>query len=210
MLSVILHQVHTRRKALALTFDDGPNPIYTRGILDLLKEVSGKATFFMIGEQMENYPDVVRAVDSEGHEIGNHTYSHPYLSRISKDECKLELKRTEILIHKLTGKRPRVFRPPYLEYNEDVVAVSESAGYRMIGALNLDAQDWGQPGAGHIFDKSLECVRNGSILMFHDGYGDRSQTMQAVGWLLQILSTKGYQLVTVSELLASEQMRGED
>lgn len=201
----IVHQVSTQRKELAITFDDGPNEVYTPAILTMLSEVSGKATFYMIGEQMQANPEVVKAVAAQGHEIGNHTYSHPYLTRISPDECRVELKRTDALIHKLTGKRPLTFRPPYLDYNEQVIAISKGEGYRMIGALNTESRDWEQPGVDYILVKSLTCVGNGSILLFHDGYGDRSQTLQAFGRLLRIVDERGYRLVTVSELLASDQ-----
>ncbi|WP_239619071.1 polysaccharide deacetylase family protein [Cohnella mopanensis] len=202
--SAILRQVRTRRKEIAITFDDGPNADYTPAILTMLSEVSGKATFYMIGEQIEANPDVVRAVDKEGHEIGNHTYSHPYLTRISPNECRQELKRTDTLIRKLTGKRPLTFRPPYLDYNEEVIAISKGEGYQMIGALNTETRDWEQPGADYILDKSLAHIGQGNILLFHDGYGDRSQTLQAFGRLLGILDERGYRLVTVSEMLASD------
>ncbi len=201
--SAIVRQVRSPRKEIALTFDDGPDPRFTREILSLLRQASGRATFFMIGQQMENYPDVVAEVAAEGHEIGNHTFSHPYLTRIGHAECREELRRTERLIGEMTGKKSRLMRPPYLDADEAVVRIAQQEGYGLAGAMNLDARDWALPGASHIYDRSLECAAPGSILLFHDGLGDRSQTVAAVGRLIEKLIGSGYSLVTASELIAS-------
>nr|WP_263324412.1 polysaccharide deacetylase family protein [Neobacillus sp. Marseille-Q6967] len=197
----MISDITTSQKVVAITFDDGPNPTYTPQVLEIFSEAKGKATFFMIGEQMEKNPDVAKQVAAQGHEIGNHTYTHPKLSQLTHEECAAEIYRTERLIEDLTGRKPVVFRPPFLDYNEDIVSLLQQKGYPMIGALNLEAQDWEQPGVDHIFEKSRDVVKNGSILIFHDGYGDRSQTIEAVRRLVAELTSQGYQLVTVSELL---------
>ncbi|MEH7095749.1 polysaccharide deacetylase family protein [Neobacillus vireti] len=197
----MINEVSTSQKAVAITFDDGPNPSYTPEVLDIFAKAEGKATFFMIGEQMEKNPDIVRQVAEQGHEIGNHTFSHPKLSELSPADCLLEIERNEKIIQELTGQPPFVFRPPYLDYNNDTISILKGKGYPMIGALNMEAQDWEQPGVEHILSASRKCVRNGSILIFHDGYGDRSQTIQAVKKLVFELKSGGYQLLTVSELL---------
>ncbi|MBV7507783.1 polysaccharide deacetylase family protein [Bacillus sp. sid0103] len=197
----MINEVPTSRKAVAITFDDGPNPTYTPQVLEIFSEAVGKATFFMIGEQMKKYPEVVKQVASLGHEIGNHTFTHPKLSLLSTAECLEEIEQNEKLIEELAGRKPVVFRPPYLDYNQNTVSLIEQKGYPMIGALNLKAQDWEQPGVEHILEKSREGIKNGSILIFHDGYGDRSQTIEAVRKLVSELTSQGYQLVTVSELL---------
>lgn len=155
----------------------------------------------MIGEQMKKYPEVVKQVAALGNEIGNHTFTHPKLSLLSTAHCLEEIEQNEKLIEELAGRKPVVFRPPYLDYNQDTVSLLEQKGYPMIGALNLEAQDWEQPGVMHILEKSREVIKNGSILIFHDGYGDRSQTIEAVQKLVSELTSQGYQLVTVSELL---------
>lgn len=198
----MINEVPTAQKAVAITFDDGPNPVYTPQVLEIFSEAKGKATFFMIGEQMGNYPEVVKQVADQGHEIGNHTFTHPKLSQLSIQDCLKEIEETEKLIEKMAGRKPVVFRPPYLDYNQDTVSLLQNKRYPMIGALNLEAQDWEQPGVEHIVRKSREAVKNGSILIFHDGYGDRSQTIEAVRILVSALTSQGYQLVTVSELLA--------
>lgn len=189
------------QKAVAITFDDGPNPIYTPQMLEIFSEAGGKATFFMIGEQISAAPALVQKVAELGHEIGNHTYTHPWLSELSREDCLEEIERTERLIEDLIGQKPVVFRPPYLDYNEDTISVIRQKGYPMIGAVNLEAQDWEMPGIDHILTKSRDCVENGRIFIFHDGYGDRSQTIEAVRMLVSELISEGYKLVTVSELL---------
>jgi peptidoglycan/xylan/chitin deacetylase (PgdA/CDA1 family) len=197
----MITEIPTTQRVVAITFDDGPNPVYTPQVLEIFSEAKGKATFFMIGEQMKSHPEVVKQVRDQGHEIGNHTFTHPKLSQLSEQDCLKEVEDTEILIEKMAGRKPVVFRPPYLDYNQDTVSLLQKKKYPMIGAINLEAQDWEQPGVEHILEKSREAVKNGSILIFHDGYGDRSQTIEAVRMLVSELTSQGYQLVTVSELL---------
>jgi peptidoglycan-N-acetylglucosamine deacetylase len=197
----MINEIHTSKKVVAITFDDGPNPVYTPQVLEIFSKAKGKATFFMIGEQMRNHPEVVKLVTDQGHEIGNHTFTHPKLSQLSIHDCLNEIEETEKLVEKMAGRKPVIFRPPYFDYNQDTVSLLQKKRYPMIGALNLEAQDWEQPGVEHIVQKSREAVKDGSILIFHDGYGDRSQTIEAVQLLVSELTSQGYQLVTVSELL---------
>ncbi|OLS40025.1 polysaccharide deacetylase family protein [Bacillus sp. MRMR6] len=197
----MINEILTTKKAVAITFDDGPNPLYTPQVLEIFSKKNGKATFFMIGEQIEKNPELVKKAAELGHEIGNHTYTHPKLSQLSLEACFEEIERTERLIEKLAGQKPVVFRPPYLDYGPDTLTVIEQKGYPMIGALNMEARDWEKPGVEHILEVSRSCVKNGTILLFHDGYGDRTQTIEAVRVLVSELTLQGYQLVTVTELL---------
>jgi peptidoglycan-N-acetylglucosamine deacetylase len=199
---MMINEVSTLQRVVAITFDDGPNPVYTPQVLEIFSEAQGKATFFMIGEQMRSNPEVVKQVVAARHEIGNHTFTHPKLSQLNTAECLAEIEKTEILIEELAGQKSVVFRPPYLDYNQDTVSLLQTKRYPMIGAMNLEAQDWELPGVDHIVQKSREVVKEGCILIFHDGYGDRSQTIEAVRILVSELTSQGYQLVTVSELLA--------
>ncbi|WP_337098566.1 polysaccharide deacetylase family protein [Paenibacillus sp. YIM B09110] len=199
----IIHEVATKKRLLALTFDDGPDVTYTAQLLQVLAEYGAKATFYMIGSSIEAYSDVAREVHSQGHEIGNHTYNHPHLTKIAPAERKEQLERTDALIKELTGSSPATFRPPYIDFNDDVSEDAADLNYSMIGAVNMEAMDWAAPGVDHIVSKTMEQVRDGGILIFHDGYGDRSQTVEAVRLLLIDLKKRGYQFVTVSELLAS-------
>lgn len=198
----VITTVAIQEKAVAFTFDDGPHPLYTPQVLDIFAKCHGKATFFMIGRQMEQSLSTASAVHAQGHEIGNHTYSHPSLPEITPGECREELRRTEALIMQVTGRKPSVFRPPYVAFSEQVAAISRGEfGYPAIGAVNGAATDWEMPGVKHIVDKTRETIEPGSILLFHDGFGDRSQTIEAVRILTEELTVEGYKLVTVSELL---------
>ncbi|MCK6077675.1 polysaccharide deacetylase family protein [Paenibacillus silvae] len=197
----IIEQVSVQEKVVAFTFDDGPHPVYTPQVLDIFRRAGGHATFFMIGEEMEAHPDIAAEVHREGHEIANHTYTHPNLTELTLEEAGEELRRAEQLVQKVTGGSARSFRPPYFGVNDDILALAAERGYRTIGAANGAARDWDNPGTQHIVEHSRSAVKPGSVLIFHDGYGDRSQTVEAVRVLVEELTADGYRLVTVSELL---------
>lgn len=200
--ATIITEINTSHKAVAFTFDDGPNPLYTPQVLEIFQEVSGKATFFMIGKHMLDHPEIVSQVTEQMHEIGNHTYSHPRLTEISSTESAQEVIRTDTIIKELTGTKPTTFRPPFIDYNDETVSMMKKLDYHMISAVNFEATDWEMPGVAHIVSKTKSKIRNGSILLFHDGFGDRSQTIEAVRLLAFELTSEGYQLVTVSQLLS--------
>jgi peptidoglycan/xylan/chitin deacetylase (PgdA/CDA1 family) len=200
----VLEQVPTEDKIVAFTFDDGPNPLYTRQLLDIFSQVGGKATFFMLGEQMdasEEAEQVAREAHAVGHEIGNHTYTHPNLATVSLEEAQAEIEKMEQRIVQITGNKPSVFRPPYFGINDEIQQLVGERGYYTIGAVNGEAMDWEQPGVEFIVDQTKKKLGKGSILIFHDGYGDRSQSIEAVKILSEELTAEGYQLVTVSELI---------
>lgn len=197
----LINEVSTTEKVIAITFDDGPNPLYTPQIIDIFAKANSKATFFMIGEQIEKSPEIVKLVAEQGHEIGNHTFSHEKLTQLGQEECREEIKRNEELIQNLSHKKPVILRPPYLDYNDETTRFISHLGYSMIGALNIDATDWEQPGVKFILEKTRKHIKSGGILLFHDGYGDRSQTITAVRQFVPELVSQGYKLVTVSELL---------
>ncbi|RUS45133.1 polysaccharide deacetylase family protein [Cohnella sp. AR92] len=195
--------VPVKEKAVAFTFDDGPNAVYTAELLDIFREAGGRATFFMVGTSLEEGAETAEAVHAAGHEIGNHTYTHPDMTKLTLEEAREELRRMEMSIRKVTGQPVRTFRPPYLAVDERILSLAaEEFQYDSIGAANPEARDWEQPGVGFILEKTRPTIREGAILLFHDGYGDRSQTMEAVRALVRELSEAGYRLVTVSELMA--------
>lgn len=194
-------QESVREKVVAFTFDDGPHPVYTHQVLEIFRRAGGRATFFMIGQEMENHPEIAAEVHREGHEIANHTYTHPNLTELTLEEAGEELQRAENLVQKVTGQPARCFRPPYFGVNDDILSLAAERGYRTIGAVNGDARDWDNPGVEHILEHTRSAVKPGSVLIFHDGYGERSQTVEAVRVLVEELVAEGYRLVTVSELL---------
>lgn len=203
-MTAMIRQIATNRKKVAFTFDDGPDPLYTPKILEIFREAGGRATFFMIGSQIERSPEIARMVREQGHEIGNHTFTHPNLTELSEDDLRQELLRTHRLIETVAGIAPQAFRPPYLAFDERVEDAARSFGYASFGAANPEARDWDEPGVDHILNVSRAQTKPGSILLFHDGYGDRSQTVEAVRLLAAELTGQGYELVTASELLASD------
>lgn len=202
---IIVDRVATKQKAIAFTFDDGPNPIYTPQLLDIFREAGGKATFYMIGEQIEANRAVAEAVHAQGHEIGNHTYTHPHLTQLEISEAAEELRSTDALIRSITQEEVVTFRPPYFDADDAILELADELGYATIGALNGGARDWEMPGTDFILEQTRDHLLPGSILLFHDGYGDRSQSIEAVRALARELTADGYRLVTVRELLGMEE-----
>lgn len=197
----LVHRVSTRDKAVAFTFDDGPHPLYTRQLLDIFRKANGKATFFMIGQEIDAFEDIAAEVHQAGHEIANHTYSHPDLTRLTLEEARTEIQQADERIRQITGKPVLSFRPPYFGVNEDILSLAAEFGYTSIGTVNGEAKDWEQPGVEFILDHTRPTIENGSIFMFHDGYGERAQTIETVQVLLEELAAEGYRFLTVSELL---------
>jgi cellulose synthase/poly-beta-1,6-N-acetylglucosamine synthase-like glycosyltransferase/peptidoglycan/xylan/chitin deacetylase (PgdA/CDA1 family)/spore germination protein YaaH len=205
-------------KKLALTFDDGPDPKWTPKILDILKRENVKGTFFVIGQQAEDNVGLLQRYVREGHEIGNHTFTHPDISEISPRQLELELNLTERLFASTLGLQPLYFRPPYSidqepDTNDQAAPIDlvEQMGYTIIGD-KIDTEDWNEHPK-----KSPEEITNGvlaqldamkdrpwfrgSVILMHDGGGDRSATVAALPLLIDTLRAKGYEIVPVSELL---------
>ncbi|OXS58237.1 polysaccharide deacetylase [Cohnella sp. CIP 111063] len=199
----VVWEVPMKEKLIALTFDDGPNPVTTPKILDLLAANDAKSTFFVVGKRMDRYPDVVRREAKEGHEVANHTYNHLYLNhRISQQRLEDELSRTEKQIVSLTGKHSLWFRPPGGFFNDSVVRIARERGYTMVlWSWHQDTKDWSSPGTRRIVDRVLKNVRNGDIVLFHDHVEGSMQTVQALETILPELRRRGYRMVTVSELI---------
>ncbi|SDN37365.1 polysaccharide deacetylase family sporulation protein PdaB [Paenibacillus sp. yr247] len=196
----IVWEITTDQKVIALTFDDGPHPEYTAQILDLLKQYEAKATFFVVGNKVKLYPDVLLRTLNEGHEIANHTYSHAYLSK--KNNIKKEINKTEELIYATTGSRCQLFRPPGGFYNDRLVSIVRAEGYKVImWSWQLDTKDWSTPGVNKIVNRVLNNSKNGNIVLFHDYIEGPTQTIAALKIILPELKRRGYRLVTVSELL---------
>ncbi|RAP76006.1 polysaccharide deacetylase family protein [Paenibacillus montanisoli] len=197
----IINEVQSAGRLIAITFDDVPDPEWTPQFLDVFKQHGAKATFYTLGTNMAKYPEIARQIHEEGHELGNHSLTHPHMPEISKDEQRAELQQAEQLIVEVTGRKPNTFRPPYLDVNDDLLVVAAELGYKVIHGLNLRANDWAMPGTEHILAETRPSIRDGSILLFHDAGGDRSQSLEALSVLVPELLEQGYRLVTVSELL---------
>ena len=200
---MLIYQVPEKRNQVAITFDDGPDPVFTPQVLDILREHDAKATFFMIGEQMDKYPDIAKAVFEAGHEIGNHTLTHPFLTKLAPEDIRKQLAETEERIVRITGSKPVTFRPPFFDFDDKVAAEVKAFGYHSIGCVNGAAEDWNQPGTEHILEKTVESLKDGCVFIFHDGYGDRTQTVEALRRLLPILKERGFTTVRADELTRS-------
>lgn len=179
-------------KKIALTFDDGPGP-YTDSILDALKEVNGKATFFMVGTSIKAYPEQVKHVHEAGCEIGNHTYSHQTLTKISDEKIQSQVGQVQDLIEQLTGERPKLLRPPGGSRNEHVRKLVNMPFI----LWNLDTEDWKHRDADYVYNYTMKKVAKGDIILMHDIH---KTSAQAAVRLIKDLTAQGYELVTISEL----------
>ena len=192
-------------KEVALTFDDGPSEPYTERILDLLDKYNVKATFFMIGRNVEKFPEVAKRVADEGHEIGNHTYAHSSLVLDTPRKIAMELEKGEETIRSSTGVSTKMFRPPYGANTRWILTQALRRGY-IITKWSVNAGDWGKATAEKIARKALARIENGAIVLMHDGTNFRRndhrwQTVTALANIIDVLTDRGYKLVTVSQLL---------
>ena len=186
---------------IALTFDDGPHPILTQRILDILDAYDVKATFFMVGVNVLNYPDAARAVLRAGHEVGNHTFSHSHLKRLSEEEVVRELGLCEDALEELCEYRPHLFRPPEGAVNTYVEHCSESNDYKLI-LWSLDTRDWENKETERIVETVLSNVESGDIILMHDYTSGKNTTCEALKILIPEILKRGYEFVTVSELIS--------
>lgn len=196
---VVYRSADPETRKIALTFDDGPHPSYTYRILDILDRYGVKATFFMIGTNVEYYPEVAREVLRRGHEIGNHTYSHSRLTQMDGPTLREELRKSEVVMEQTLGIRSKLFRPPEGVVSEAVRSCSDTGGYTVV-LWSVDTRDWETKQVGAIADHVLREVSPGAIILMHD-YTVHSQTPEALEVVLPKLLHLGYEPVTVSRLL---------
>lgn len=196
-------------KTLALTFDDGPDPRFTPQILDILDKKGIKATFFVIGSNAESHPELLRRIYAAGHDIGNHTYTHPNIADVSVTQLRLEVSATERLLESVLGRQTHLFRSPYGEDSEpeteDQVRPMEALsgqGYIFVG-MSIDPNDWMQPGVDAIVNEIVRQADSGegNVILLHDSGGNRSQTVAALPRIIDTLQAQGYRFVSISELL---------
>lgn len=184
-------------KTIALTFDDGPHTAYTPALLAILARYKIPATFFVVGSQAEKHPELIRAEIAGGHVVGNHTYHHVSLPKIPQIYVADEIKACGDVVKAITGKGPRLFRPPGGEYNQQVAEASAALGYTMV-LWTDDPGDYASPGAQVIFDRTVSKASNGGVLLLHDGI---QQTVDILPKLIETLQAQGYRFVSVEELM---------
>jgi peptidoglycan/xylan/chitin deacetylase (PgdA/CDA1 family) len=184
---------------VALTFDDGPHPVFTPQVLDILRRHGARATFFCVGLCASAYPDLLARIVEEGHAIGNHTWSHPYLPDLTRDEVLRQVDATGEVIAKATGTAPVLVRPPYGSRTPDVLRWL--AGRDLTTVLwDVDPSDWAAPGSEAIAAEVGRSTTAGSIVLMHDAGGDRTQTVAALPGIVESLLGRDLRLVPVDEL----------
>lgn len=192
----------TRR--VALTFDDGPRPGITEHVLDLLNDADAHATFFVVGQSVAGGGDRARALlrrmRDEGHEIGNHSYSHPNVARLGVAELHREISRAEESIEAACGVRPRLFRPPGGGMDFNAVRSLASTGLSGVVLWSIDPSDWKDPSRDVVWRHVADALHPGAIILLHDTH---EETLRGLPLLLDLIQARGFEIVTVSELVAN-------
>ena len=196
---ITFSEVNVDGPYIAMTFDDGPHATNTPKLLEMAAERHIKLTFFVLGECVEQNPDVLRQEVAAGHDIGNHSWSHPNLAKLSDANVRSQLQRTEEIIVKTAGIKPKLMRPPYGELTKrQRILVNHDFGYNVI-LWDVDPLDWKRPGSDVVAQRIIAGARPGSIILSHD---IQPPTIAAMPQVFDALLAKGFKFVTVSELLA--------
>ena len=189
---------------IALTFDDGPDPIYTPQVLDVLEEYDVPATFFLLGERVEKYPNITRRIINEGHTIGNHSWSHPDLTTLNDRQLSKEIFNTEQKIEETVNKETALLRPPYGFVSSQLITKLKRMDYKVIH-WSLDSLDWQAKKKEEVLNKTIPYLNRGAIILFHSAGGKGQSlipTIKALPIIIEKLQTHNIELVTVDELLS--------
>lgn len=199
---VVFTRCEIQQPTIALTFDDGPHPDFTPRLLDILKQAGIKVTFFMVGRCVVTYPQIVKRMVDEGHEVANHSWSHPLLTELGQTSVESQLRRTHDAIVKACGVVPAYYRPPYGEIRlSQRKRIQDTFGYCTI-LWDVDPLDWQPPrNSQKVHDRILEQTRAGSIILCHDIH---ETTVDAMTTTIADLKAKGFQFATVSQLIQLE------
>mgnify|MGYP002538332633 FL=1 len=192
-----VYNVDTEEKVLSISFDAAWGNANTEGILNILDQYGVKTNFFLVGFWAEKYPELVAELQARGHEVGNHSATHPHMSKLSDSQIREELKRCSDLVQSITGKPTTLFRPPYGEYNDEVVRISREEGYECI-QWNVDSLDWKNISAEDMVRRCTKNVNPGDIVLFHN---DSKYILQALPQILEYYQRAGYRVIPISQLL---------
>lgn len=200
---ILIDKVQTDKKVVALTFDDGPHPQFTPALLDVLKKHDARATFFVMGNKAEDYPQIIKRTAIEGHEIGNHSYSHPDFNKLKKEAQLEEINKTTAIIEKYSGQNVALLRPPggYLSY--DLIEMSKKQNLIIAyWTYQQDSKDWRNgTKASAISRHIIKNIQPGQVIILHDGCPNGMATAKAVDMIISNLKEEGYTFVTMSELI---------
>lgn len=189
--------VEREDNVITVSFDASWGGDQTLRILDLLDEYNAKATFFLVGIWVDKYPELVKEIAARGHEIGNHSDSHPEMSKLSKEQIIRELDGCSDKIEALTGQRPTSFRPPYGDYDNEVVTVSRSEGYEVV-QWSIDSLDWKNKGVDDLIRRATKNVQKGDIILFHN---DSKYILDALPTILKTYQQQGFTMIPAREIL---------
>ena len=196
----VYRSVSTEKKQIALTFDDGPHPVLTPRVLKILAQYGVKATFFMVGQNVMSYSEAAKAVIEAGHEVGNHTFSHPHIANLSEQAIFEEIGKCEDALEELCEYRPHLLRTPQGALTPSLERCLSDDDYILV-LWSLDTRDWDNKSTECIAQTVLANVKAGDIILMHDFIGHNSKTPEALEKIIPILLSQGYEFVTVSELL---------
>ncbi|AGB40686.1 putative xylanase/chitin deacetylase [Halobacteroides halobius DSM 5150] len=197
---VPIYKVNTDQKKVAITLDGMWGAKKTPQLLQIFRKYDVKITFFFGGNWLEENPNLVKEIAASGHEVENHSYTHPHMTKLGVNSIKKELQRTSELIEKLTGEKPNLFRPPFGEYDNQLIKTCRNLGYHVI-QWSIDSLDWKDVSADFIVNRVLKNVSSGDIILMHN---NGANTPQALEKLIPKLQQKGYEIVPVSELIYQE------
>lgn len=192
-----VYSVERDDPVISVTFDASWGGDKTMAILDLLDQYDAKATFFLVGIWVDKYPELVKEISARGHEIGNHSDSHPYMTKISESKMRQELDSCSDKIEALTGKRPTLFRPPYGDYDNKVVTVSRDEGYEVV-QWSVDSLDWKNRGVQDLVKRATANVQQGDIILFHN---DSQYIVEALPSILAHYREQGFTMIPAGEIL---------
>ena len=192
-----IYSVDRQDKKIAISFDCAWGADYTEQLLSIMQEKGVKCTFFAVSFWVEKYPDLVKKITEMGHEMGTHSKTHPYMSKLSSDKIRDELVYSMEQIENITNKKVEVFRPPFGDYSNDVISVAKSLNLFTI-QWDVDSLDWKNLSANQIYDRVVKKVKNGSIVLFHN---NGLHTAKALPKVLDKLLNDGFEFTTISELI---------
>lgn len=194
---VPIYAVQTDSKKIAITFDAAYGSEETTKIINILKEKNVKATFFLVGFWVEKYPELVKLLDESGIEIGSHSNTHPYMSKLSSEQIRVELETSKNLITNITGKQVKIFRPPYGDYNDTLINVCDEVGLKAI-QWSVDSLDWKGLNTSQMLARITPDIQGGGIILFHN---NSDHIVEALPVIIDTLLEQGYELVCISDLI---------
>jgi len=192
-----IYSVETENKKLAISFDAAWGDDFTIEILNILDKYNVKSTFFLVGFWVDKYPEHVKEIYKRGHDIGNHSTNHPYMTKLSEEEMVKELNTTGNKIKELIKEKPVLFRPPFGDYNDRVISTCRDNGYYVI-QWDVDSLDWKEMGVQPVVDRVTRNVKNGSIVLFHN---NAKYVIEYLPLVIERLQNEGYEIVPISELI---------